>query len=234
MKTALITGAAGGIGNALAERLVKDYQLLLVVRNNRQAKSINLETSKISVCDLSNIAELKILISWIKKQTDTLDLLVNVAGVANYLNLNEITNDIWQESMAVNITAPFILIRDLLPIMSIDSLVLNIGSGAGSIPMRGRSAYCASKFALRGLTLSLAEEFKDQYPSFCLITLGSTITNFGPLSAEEKQVEADSGKAYFPVEWVADKLVQIIADKNRDTEIVLYPGEHGFGEWKKP
>ncbi len=53
--------------------------------------------------------------------------------------------------------------------------------------MKNRSAYCSTKFALRGLTLSLNEEFKGKSPHFCLITLGSTLTNLGPLTLEEKK-----------------------------------------------
>jgi len=115
-----------------------------------------------------------------------------------------------------------------------NTLVLSIGSGAGVIPMRGRSIYCSTKYALRGLSLSFNEEYQDMNPSFCLITLGSTLTAFGPMSLEEKQTAANSGKAYFPVDWVANKLVEIINDTDREDEIVLYPSEHGFGDWKKP
>ena len=100
--------------------------------------------------------------------------------------------------------------------------------------MRGRSVYCSTKFALRGATLSLAEEYNDQKPHFCLITLGSTLTSFGPMTLAEKQRDCDSGKAYFTPEWVAKKLVEIIKDDHRETEYTLYPGDYGFGEWKKP
>ena len=93
--------------------------------------------------------------------------------------------------------------------------------------------YCATKFALRGWTLSLAEEFKEKFPRFFLITLGSTLTNFSGKSIEEKKKEMAVGRAYFPVEWVANKLVEIIKNDNRETETTLFPGDYGFGTWKK-
>jgi short-subunit dehydrogenase len=122
------------------------------------------------------------------------------------------------------------LIKNLLP----KSLVLSIGSGAGVIPMRGRAAYCTSKFGLRGLMLTLAEEYQGQEPKFCLITLGSTMTSFGPLSIEEKKEKQKNGSPYFTPEWVADKLVEIIKDDNREVEYTLYPGDYGLGTWQKP
>ncbi len=118
---------------------------------------------------------------------------------------------------------------------STSGLVLNIGSGAGTIPMAGRSVYCTTKFGLRGLTLSLAEEFKRvSNPKFCLITLGSTLTSFGPMRFEDKKLEMEKGKAYFTPEWVGEKLIEIVKDENREVEYQLFPGDYGFGEWNKP
>jgi 3-oxoacyl-[acyl-carrier protein] reductase len=139
--------------------------------------------------------------------------------------------------MDIGVTSVFIFTKELMTNLSSssDSLVLNIGSGAGVIPMSGRSLYSSMKFALRGLTLSLAEEFKRmENPKFCLITLGSTLTSFGPMSFEEKKKDMESGKAYFTPEWVSDKLTEIIRDENREVEYTLYPGDYGFGEWHKP
>lgn len=172
----------------------------------------------------------------IKKDFDNLDVLVNVAGIGVYKNLPDVSFEDWSNSFSINVTAPFLLTKNLLLLLqkAKDSLLLNIGSGTGTIPMRGRSTYCATKFALRGWTLSLAEEFETKNPRFCLITLGSTITNFSGMTIEEKEKEHAKGKAYFPVEWVANKLVEIIKDDNRQTEITLFPGDFGFGTWKKP
>ena len=159
-----------------------------------------------------------------------------IASGRLYKQIEETSNDDWENSFKVNVSGPFYFIRDLLSSLKrmSDSFVLTIGSGAGTIPMRGRSAYCSSKFALRGLILSLDEELKDSAPHMCLITLGSTITNFGNKSIMQKTEEFKKGKAYFPVEWVVNKLIEIIENPKRDNEITLFPGDHGFGVWKKP
>jgi short-subunit dehydrogenase len=226
-KTILIVGA-GGIGLALAKELIKkEAGVILVSKTKKTPETIS--------ADFTNREELKKIIKIIKEKNKKIDVLINASGIGVYKNLEKVTEKDWDDSFAVGVTAPFILIKELLSLMQDQkSLVLNIGSGTGIIPMKGRSVYCTSKFALRGLTLSLAEEFKGKNPDFCLITLGSTLTDFGPLTLAEKVKQQKQGKAYFPVEWVADKLIEIIEKDKREAEYKLFPSEHGFGEWKKP
>lgn len=225
MKNAVVIGAKGGIGSSLVKALITNgFKVIAIAR-------AGVEIS----CDLTSYEQIKKAIQEIKKSVDKIDLLVNAAGVATYKNLADVSNEEVQEAFMVNVIAPGIFIRELSPLMKHkSSLVLNIGSGAGTTPMKGRIIYCATKYALRGLSLSLSEEYQDKYPKFCLITLGSTLTNFGPMTVEEKKREFEKGKAYFPVEWVINKLMEIIQDENRETEITLFPGDHGFGIWKKP
>lgn len=239
-KTILVTGGSRGIGNALAAKLAEEgAKLILIVRTEIQLKSFiskHGDEHKYFVCDLENKEAVSNLVDKMKAQVKELNILVNVAGIGIYKNLDETTAQDWEKSFSLNVTAPFLLTHGLLPILSNtrNSMVLNIGSGAGTIPMRGRSAYCATKFALRGWTLSLAEEYESKNPKFYLITLGSTITNFGGMTIEEKEKEHTRGRAYFPVEWVANKLVEILKNEDRQTETILYPGDFGFGTWKKP
>lgn len=224
MKNAVVIGSTGGIGSALTKALKSDSYNVISVSRTEGIK-----------CDLSDYAQINKAINKVKESVKTIDLLVNVAGVATYKSLTDVSDEEIQNAFMVNVIAPAVFIRELNPLMMHEgSLVLNIGSGAGTIPMRGRSVYCATKFALRGLSLSLSEEYESKYPKFCLITLGSTLTNFGPMSLEEKKKEFEKGKAYFPVEWVINKLIEIIKDDHRETEVTLFPGDHGFGVWKKP
>lgn len=228
-KTILITGATGGIGSVLSQKL-KDLGAKVITIGRDPNKEATYHT------DLTDPISRQELVNQIIHDHDQIDILIHSAGVGIYKPLPDITQSDWDLSFSLNVEAPFFLIQALSPILekSTDSLVLTIGSGAGTIPMRGRSLYCATKFALRGLMLSLAEEAHGTHPTYCLITLGSTLTPFGPLSLEKKIEESLSGKAYFTPEWVANKLVEIIQNDNREDEITLFPGDYGFGEWQKP
>lgn len=219
MKTVLITGATGGIGKALVEKLSSEgVELILVSEDD---------------CDLTNREQILSLTEKIKKEHKKIDVLFNVAGIGVYRPIEELSLAEWDKSLALNVTAPFILIKELMPLFGEGSVVINIGSGAGVTAMKDRAAYCSSKFALRGLSLTLAEEFNGKSPQFCLITLGSTLTSFGvgkALTLEEKIQKNKDGNAYFTPEWVAGKLVEIMNSSNRLAEYVIYPNDYNHGE----
>ncbi|OGK17233.1 hypothetical protein A2690_02190 [Candidatus Roizmanbacteria bacterium RIFCSPHIGHO2_01_FULL_39_12b] len=238
-KIIIIAGATGGIGEELSRRLHKECSyLILLGRREEKLKSLKSELRdkcEYFVVDFKSKEGISNYILQLKGKYKSIDVLIHVAGIGAYKTFEETTRDDWDESFDINTKAPYFLTQGLLPIMnSNDSLVLTVGSGAGVIPMRGRSLYCATKFALRGMTLSLAEEFKGFNPSFCLITLGSTLTEFGPMTLEEKKKESESGKAYFTPGWVAEKLVEIIKNENREVEYTLYPTDYNLGHWEKP
>lgn len=241
-KTVVITGSTGGIGREIVKGLdIEGVTLILVSKTEselqNQLKTLNNKNSVYYAADLSSQEDTTKVAREIAKKYEKIDILINAAGIGIYKPIEEASVDEWNKTMDVGITSVFIFTKELMTNLSNsdDSLVLNIGSGAGVIPMSGRSLYCSMKFALRGLTLSLAEEFKRiGNPKFCLITLGSTLTSFGPLSFEKKKEEMESGKAYFTPEWVGEKLVEIIKDEKREIEYTLYPGDYDFGEWHKP
>lgn len=199
-KIAVITGASGGIGSVLSQKLT--------------AAGVKLIPSSI---DLTDHPALDKFIDQIKVQTDHIDLLLNVAGIGVYKSLEGLTTEDWEKSFALNVEAPFLLTKKLLPLLqkSPDSLVLNIGSISGTTPIANRSAYSASKFALRGFSLCMAEEFKNRAPRFVLITLGSVLTNFAGVSRANKP-------HFTPVE-VADKLIEIIKNPSPEPEYILTP-----------
>lgn len=241
-KVAVVVGATGGIGREIVESLDKEgANLILVSKTENELqnllKTLDGKDHSYYICDLSNEDETAKVAKKIANDFSAIDVLINAAGIGIYKPLEELTLDDLNLSININTTSVFLFIKYLISNLekSKVSLVLNIGSGAGVIPMSERSVYCTSKFAVRGMTLSLAEEYKRiGNPKFCLITLGSTLTSFGPMSFEDKKTEMEKGKAYFTPDWVGKKLTEIIKDDNREVEYTLYPGDYGFGEWKKP
>lgn len=233
-KIAVITGATGGVGREVVKLLDnEDVTLILVSRTESELqnliKDFKNKESKYYVCDLSDLDETEKVARQISNDFKNIDILINAAGVGIYKPLNEMTLEDWNKTMNVNVSSAFIFTKELIESLgnSEDSLVLNMGSGAGVIPMSTRSAYCSSKFALRGLTLSLSEEYERiGNPKFCLLTIGSILTSFGPMSKEEKIKDMESGKAYFTPEWVGKKIVEIIKDDEREIEYTIYPQDY--------
>jgi len=207
-KVVVVTGAGGGIGSEF-------------VRAFGEAGAVVVGLTR-EDGDLRRVEDILDICSRIKNERGAVDILVNNAGVGVYKDLREVSVSEWNDSMAVNATAPFVLIKELMP----RELVVNIGSGAGVMPFAGRVAYCASKFALRGMSLSLSEEYEGKKPVFCLVTLGSTMTDFGPLNVEEKRRLQSDGKKYLDAKWVADEVVRRIVEDEVEDEIVIYPDEY--------
>lgn len=148
-RTVVVTGAAGGIGRVVAERLTDDgYH---VVALDRQGSEI------VRAFDVTDERQ------W-RELATTLDApvhgLVNCAGITRRARLGEVTVAEMTDAYAVNVLAPLLAIQALTPVMAAGSAIVNIGSLAaltGHYPV----AYTTSKWALRGLThtaaLSLGE-----------------------------------------------------------------------------
>jgi NAD(P)-dependent dehydrogenase (short-subunit alcohol dehydrogenase family) len=93
--------------------------------------------------------------------SDPLDLLVNNAGIAVVKPFEEITMIEWEQTLGVNITAPFMLMQHFAPQMPPGSSIVNILSVAAKTGFTNWSSYCMSKFALEGLSQSIREELRD-------------------------------------------------------------------------
>lgn len=236
-KIVVITGATGGIGSVLAKQMSeKGCRLILLARTQEKLdnlkKLIKENDHLVFSADFTSIDDLSKVIEKIKGSVDHVDILINAAGVGIYKGVEEVEIKQWIDSMAINATAPFYLIKELLPLLKVPekSVVINIGSGMGKIPTACRSVYCATKYALRGMTLSLAEEFSRTNIKFVHIALGSTLTEFGPLTLQDKIEENLQGKSYLTPESVAQKFIHIIENDEFEEEISVYPSDYNENE----
>ena len=167
MKRYLITGASRGIGRAIAEKLAaKDVELLLHGRDTvalgQTRKAVESQCAKVTllVHDLASQHGVADLIAEVGKER--IDLLVNNAGVAVVKPFQEITPIEWEQTVGVNITAPFMLTQHFAPRMPPGSSIVNILSVAAKRGFPNWSAYCMSKFALEGFSQCLREELRDR------------------------------------------------------------------------
>ena len=166
MKRYLITGASRGIGRAIAEKLAApDVELLLHGRDtvalDKVCKSVESRCAKMTklVHDLATTRGVADLIAHVGSAP--LNVLVNNAGVAIVKPFCEITEVEWQQTLGVNVTAPFLLTQQFAHQMPPGSSIANILSVAAKSGFAGWSAYCMSKFALEGFSQSIREELRE-------------------------------------------------------------------------
>jgi short-subunit dehydrogenase len=167
MKRYLITGASRGIGRAIAEKLAaKDVELLLHGRDTvalaqtRKAIEPHCANVTLLVHDLASPHGVSDLIAEVGKER--IDLLVNNAGIAVVKPFTEITPIEWDQTVGVNITAPFMLTQHFAPRMPPGSSIVNILSVAAKRGFFNWSAYCMGKFALEGFSQCVREELRDR------------------------------------------------------------------------
>lgn len=228
-KTILITGAGGGIGLELATQLSKEGAFLILTdRNQEMLENVRKRLTKNQhlyfVCDMSKPLEVEKFAQAIKDEFMKLDFIFNIAGIGIYKNLKDLKLKEWLDSFNINVNAPFIIMKELIAKLDFDGgWIFNIGSGMGMMPTAGRSAYCASKFALRGLSLTLAEEYQNTNTAVTLITLGSVMDNFGTGGIEYRKQKEKEGKKYLSVKEVSQKIIDLIKSDIKLKEFVLYP-----------
>ena len=168
-KVALITGASRGIGRAICLALAKEAATIVLAARSipklqEAAEQITALGGKahIVVTELTEEESIKNLVRETSEKFGRLDILVNNAGVTHSSKLEQTTTEDWQRCMQVNVRAPFILCREALPLLrkAKAAYIINIASVVGVKGYPLQSAYTASKHALRGMTISLAEELK--------------------------------------------------------------------------
>ena len=167
MKRYLITGASRGIGRAIAEKLAGPEVTLLLHGRDAEAlsqtcRSVEAKSGKAVqlLHDLRDPGAIQKMVDEIGGAA--LDGLINNAGIAIVKPLADVTLEEWQSTLAVNVTAPFLLTQKLLPIMPAGSSIVNILSIAAKTGFPNWSAYCMSKFALEGFSQSVREELRGR------------------------------------------------------------------------
>lgn len=165
-KVAIVTGAAGGLGRELASAFAAEGALVLAA--DLQAPTFPTpgardEADCVGVqLDVTSQASWEALLARVRREQSRLDILVNCAGVAHRESIRSIGLPDWQRVIDVNLTGPMLGIHCSAPLMrdSGGGAVVNIGSTAGVSAHPG-VAYCASKWGLRGVTVSAALELLD-------------------------------------------------------------------------
>jgi len=165
-KTALVTGATGGIGGAIARALHK--QGATVAISGRQQDKLDKLASELGTkvhvcpCDLGNKAQVAKLIDEATAKLGRLDILVNNAGLTKDNLFMVMKDEQWDEVIAVNLTSTFMLMRaaarGMMRAKTGYGRIVNISSVSGIIGNPGQGNYAASKAGMIGMSKSLARE----------------------------------------------------------------------------
>ena len=160
----LITGGASGIGLGLAERFIRENNTVIICgRRPSILKEVEVRFPTVitKVCDLSVEADRIKLYRWISENHSDLNVLVNNAGIQNWMNISN--DDFYQKSneeIAINVLAPIHLTNLFLNLKSLDTII-NVTSGLAFVPLSKVPVYCATKAFLRSFTLSLRHMLKS-------------------------------------------------------------------------
>ncbi|MCX6996559.1 MAG: SDR family NAD(P)-dependent oxidoreductase [Kiritimatiellaeota bacterium] len=187
-RKALITGASGGLGAAIAKELASQGCRLFLTGRDRQRLAVTANAVKTiapsvheHVADLANVASLEAMAVQVLETIGPIDLLVNCAGIFPVHPLEQCTMEEYDQCLAVNVRAPFYLIRKFAPLMAKRGWgrIVNIGSSSAYAGFRDTAIYCASKHALLGLSRSLSHELKGQRVRVYCLSPGSVQTEMG-------------------------------------------------------
>lgn len=240
----LVTGATSGLGRAVALRFANQGIPVAVVGRSEEAlRQVTAEVRARNAravplhADLSDTAALSDLVDAAASQLGGIGVLVNAAGTDVPGRAEDLDLDEWNRVVAVNLTAPFVLARSVMPRMRAGGggLIVNISSVAGRRGWANASAYCSTKFALSGLTQSLAAEGREDGIRVCVLYPGAMATNWGTFDPEQRPDpagpdDADPADALDPA-TVADLIAWMATTPGQPVlnEVTVTPlREHGW------
>ncbi|MAT70737.1 MAG: short-chain dehydrogenase [Planctomycetaceae bacterium] len=230
-KSALVTGAASGIGRAIALRLaterVKLYLLDVdaagLTRTVDECKRLGVETIG-RRCDLTQRPEITYAARYVLDKWGGVDLLVNNAGITYYGRTADMSAEHWDRLLAVNLHAPIHLTRELLPALLDrgDAHVLNVASVCGLVGLGRVTAYTTSKFALVGFSESLRAEYARRGLGVTALCPGFADTNLfsaAPLGTDRQDHKLPPKFLLATPEKIADRAIRGIR-RNKPVVVV--------------
>jgi NAD(P)-dependent dehydrogenase (short-subunit alcohol dehydrogenase family) len=198
----LVTGAGSGIGRELALLLQeRGDQLVLPVRSTERGEELApvFPGADLVVADLADPASVPDVVA---AAGERLDGAVHAAGVVTLGPVAELDEDAWRSQLDVNLVAPALLTRGLLPALrAAGGTVVMVNSGAGQTAHPGWAAYAASKHGLKALADSLRGEEAAHGVRVSTVYPGRVATTM------QEKVHAHEGKEYDPDDWIRPETV---------------------------
>ncbi len=225
-KTVVISGASGGLGFSIARRLINEYncKIIGIARNEKKILS-----AKQSLGDKSDMFTYKIFDVSVKENWENfalelqndgiiIDALINNAGfMLPFAKFEKYSDAEIEEITKTNFLSVVYSTKNLMPLLKKSSTpaIINVSSLAGNCAVVGESMYCAVKFAVKGFTQTLIEEYKNEiyicgiYPGF----IKTDILNRMSVGDKENSLIQ---KMMMPVEKASKKIVRKISRKRKN------------------
>jgi NADP-dependent 3-hydroxy acid dehydrogenase YdfG len=239
---AFVTGASSGLGRATALALAgAGASVALLARSASDLAAVANELADDGrrtlplACDLADADGLAEAMRSAREELGPVRVLVNAAGTDAPGAVSELSVEAWDRVLAVNLRAVFLLSRLALPDMieAGQGTIINVSSVAGKRGWANASAYCASKFALTGLTQALGAEARPHGVRACVLYPGAMATQWGTWSPHERAAErgqSDPRETMPPetvaafITWIATAPPELVLDE----AIVTPLNEQGY------
>ncbi|WP_417358922.1 SDR family oxidoreductase [Gallaecimonas pentaromativorans] len=224
MKTILLTGASGGIGQEIAKALATDgHRLLLVARNEDKLKALasSLPGEHLTLgLDLAASTAGSELAERVKELGVTLDVVINNAGTNQLKTFEQSSWQQIEQQIRLNLLAPMAVAHGLLPSLNSGAHLINIGSVLGEIGYPGYVAYGAAKGGLKRFSEALGRELQDQNIAVSYLAPRATNTPLNSPNAVALN-KALGNKVDSP--QVVAKAVQLLIQKPKASMVLGFP-----------
>lgn len=227
-KRALVTGASGGIGFAIAKKLSEYGALVALASRNidqietkvRELKNAGANAIAIQ-CDVSQYHDLEQAVKISVDTWGSLDILVNNAGTIDPIaRLTDGDAHTWAKAIDVNVKGVYFGMRAVLPLMEAqgNGVIVNMSSGAANSALEGWSHYCASKAAVKKLTECAHKEMAEKGVRIVGLSPGTVATNMMETIKNSgiNPVSQLDWSTHIPAEWAGEAVAFLCCDEAKE------------------
>lgn len=186
-KRTLVTGAASGIGRAVALKLAREGAVLYLTDVNADgladtvatARAAGAEIAGYRCMDITDFDAVSDFAAEVHRRHPAMDVVMNIAGVSAWGTVNQLTHGHWRSMVDVNLMGPIHVIENFVPPMVSaggGGRLVNVSSAAGLVPLPWHAAYSASKYGLRGLSEVLRFDLARHRVGVSLVVPGAVNT----------------------------------------------------------